>query len=204
MTTSKLSLVSNADLRRDQLLQIAKDIILDEGIESLRHATVAKRAGVTRAVIYRYFPKQSDFFVAITGEFTQAIDQAMSKVEQDQAVASSVTDNLDAAMRLFEVIFDINERLGLASSVLMAVPEISPELSDCLADQYQEFYRPWVGRVMAVGLSEVDAHLVAQIGRTTTTEMYKAYRAGDLSKKQAVSRVNTTICSLVNTYLENP
>ncbi len=148
-----------AELRRTQLVQVAKEIILNEGIEALRHAAIAKKAGVTRALIYRYFPKQSDFFVAISDEFIVALKQRLSVDDQIEAVQLSLGNNHAAADRYFDAVFSVLEDKGPASLMLLAEPDLSPKLSNFLGNLQTHHYYDWLHQRAGVNLSPIDTHV---------------------------------------------
>ena len=54
-----------ADARREQLVQVALAVTAERGYAGLTLEEVAERAGVTRAALYRYFPRgKLDLFLA--------------------------------------------------------------------------------------------------------------------------------------------
>lgn len=189
---------TGAELRQAQLLEVAKEIILSEGVEALRHATVADRAGVTRAVIYRYFPKQSDFFLAISNEFIEALKQRLSIDKQIEAVRSSVGGNQAAANHYFDVVFSVLEEKGAASLMLLMEPDLNPRLKSLWGEFRENEYAEWLHRSAGINLAPIDREVLIQVGKMTTLTLYKHYRAGDLSRNQAVSKTSHIVCELIN------
>ena len=193
-----------AELRRAQLLLVAKELILSEGVEALRHATVAERAGVTRAVIYRYFPTQADFFVAIGDEFMDALKQRLSLTEQVEAVRSSMNSNYAAAEIYFDVVFSVIEDKGPASLMLLMEPDLNPKLKRIWGEVSVQQYSQWLHESAGVTLSAIDSQLLMQLGKMTTLTVFKFYRAGEISRNDAVARISYLICELINTLLAKP
>lgn len=54
-----------ADERRQQLVQIATRLFAEKGFSGTTTREIAKAAGVTEAIIFRYFPRKDDLYAAI-------------------------------------------------------------------------------------------------------------------------------------------
>tara|TARA_R110001592_G_scaffold260403_1_gene525075 strand:+ start:206889 stop:207512 length:624 start_codon:yes stop_codon:yes gene_type:complete len=201
---SNTNISTAAELRRAQLLLVAKELILSDGVEALRHAAVAERAGVTRAVIYRYFPTQSDFIVAIGNEFIEALKQRLSPEKQIEAARASVSSDFAAAEIYFDVVFSVLEDKGPASLMLLLEPDLTPKLKSFWASVDVEQYGHWLQESADLGITAIDSQVLIQVGKMTLLTLYKVYRAGEISRNQAVSRVSYVICSLINTLRAKP
>lgn len=56
----------STDDRRDQLLRIGARLFAEKPYDEVRITEVADRAGVSRGLLYHYFPTKQDFAIAIT------------------------------------------------------------------------------------------------------------------------------------------
>jgi len=54
--------------RREQLLEVARAIVRDEGTDALTLASLAERAGVTRPITYEHFKTRSGLLIALARE----------------------------------------------------------------------------------------------------------------------------------------
>ena len=81
-----------ADLRREQLVDIASRLIEVEGIDAVKHTRIAKLAGCTRSLVYHYFPKRSDIFAGINARFYQKLDAIIPVDAQKQAAAEDLRE----------------------------------------------------------------------------------------------------------------
>jgi AcrR family transcriptional regulator len=52
------------DERRRQLLELGTDLFARHSYEELSMAAIAKEAGISKALLYHYFPSKRDYFVA--------------------------------------------------------------------------------------------------------------------------------------------
>jgi len=73
-----------APARREQLLDTAAQLAIDDGFHTLSVEAVAQRAGVTRAVIYRHFPDLDHLLGALLErEMSRASDQVAITTPSD-------------------------------------------------------------------------------------------------------------------------
>lgn len=66
----------SAEVRRRQILDAASALVLSQGHLPLPLEALAQRVGVSKALIYEYFPTQADLFNALLGEEEAAIEAA--------------------------------------------------------------------------------------------------------------------------------
>lgn len=96
MTRQRLS----PQQRRDQLLDIGAAMFAEKPYESVLMEDIAERAGVTRRLLYRYFPTKRDFYAAI---FQRASDRllATSTPSDDRTADELLRTALDAHIQYF-------------------------------------------------------------------------------------------------------
>jgi len=88
------------DERRNQLLDIGAREFATRAYDEVRMADVAARAGVSRGLVYRYFPAKRDLFAAI---YQRASDRLLTSAEfvDDVPMADQVIAGLDAHFDFF-------------------------------------------------------------------------------------------------------
>lgn len=57
------------DQRRQQLMQVALEIVRDEGTEALTLARLAERAGVTKPIAYEHFGTRAGLLIALFRDY---------------------------------------------------------------------------------------------------------------------------------------
>ena len=100
------------DERRAQLLALGADLFARYSYDELSMARIAREAGISKALLYHYFPSKRDYFV---GAFQAAADEVARRTEPDpalpplEALQASVTaylgwveENASAYRRLIE------------------------------------------------------------------------------------------------------
>jgi AcrR family transcriptional regulator len=88
------------DERRNQLLDIGAQFFATRPYEEVLMEQVGAAAGVSRALVYRYFPSKRDLFAAI---YQRAADQLLAATEVDLtgSMADWVAAGLDAHIDYF-------------------------------------------------------------------------------------------------------
>src|SRR5689334_2735989 len=80
------------DDRRRQLLERAVELFGEHGYDELSMAAFARAAGISKPLLYHYFPSKRDLFEAA---LTQAAEEHLARVAPD-------TDSLDAYLDWIE------------------------------------------------------------------------------------------------------
>ena len=70
----------HVDERRRQLLELGADLFASHSFAELSMARIAREAGISKALLYHYFPTKQDFFVAT---LQQAAQEVQRRTEPD-------------------------------------------------------------------------------------------------------------------------
>jgi AcrR family transcriptional regulator len=84
------------DARRDQLIRKGIELVGQHGHEEMSITELARAAGISKGLLYHYFPTKSDFVVAI---FRQAREDLEERIKTDDAAlepAQRLTASLSA------------------------------------------------------------------------------------------------------------
>ena len=68
----------DVDERRRQLLDLGAELFTRHGYEELSMAKIAKAAGISKALLYHYFPSKQAYFAA-------TLEQAAAELARDDA-----------------------------------------------------------------------------------------------------------------------
>jgi AcrR family transcriptional regulator len=116
----------NVDDRRRQLLDRGAELFATHSFGELSMARIAREAGISKALLYHYFPSKRDFFVATLGQGAQEIARR-TEPDPDLPPLEALAGSLDAFLGWIEE----NE---LAYRKLMesvgSVPEVQALLDD--------------------------------------------------------------------------
>ncbi|NBE52566.1 TetR/AcrR family transcriptional regulator [Streptomyces boluensis] len=114
MTESRRQRLDPADRRR-QLLGIGAELFAERPYDEVRMDQVAVRAGVSRALLYRYFPNKRDLFTAV---YRQATDHLIDTVHMDPE--AGLEQQLTAALDTHFDYFTANRHAVLAANRVLA------------------------------------------------------------------------------------
>jgi AcrR family transcriptional regulator len=84
-----------ADARRDALLDIARTLVEEGGPAEVTMGTVADRAEVTRALVYKHFANRDDILGALYRREAAALDRALRRE------VAAAPDGLEPKLRAF-------------------------------------------------------------------------------------------------------
>ena len=90
----------SGDERREQLLDVTKEIVGERGFHAVSIEAVARRAGITRPIVYGHFGDLAGLLEAmVTRESRRSLAQLAEILPTELAGARSPRDDLLAAMR---------------------------------------------------------------------------------------------------------
>jgi AcrR family transcriptional regulator len=91
----------HVDERRHQLLELGADLFARHSFGELSMARIAREAGISKALLYHYFPSKQDYFVATLQE---AAEEVRRRTEPDPNLppAEALAGSLDAFLAWIE------------------------------------------------------------------------------------------------------
>lgn len=142
--------------RREQLMDIARSVFVEQGYHSAGMDDIAERAGVSKPLLYQHFPSKLDLYLAI---LDSGIDYLLATSD---ASLSNITDNkqrVNATIRSY--IEFVDDPAGAYRLVFESDLTNEPEVRARMAHLDREVIR----RIAAVikedtGLSESQAELL--------------------------------------------
>ena len=89
------------DARRRQLLELGADLFARHSFAELSMARIAREAGISKALLYHYFPTKRDFFLAT---LLEAAEEVRRRTEPDPALSpgEALAGSLDAFLGWIE------------------------------------------------------------------------------------------------------
>jgi AcrR family transcriptional regulator len=88
----------DVDERRAQLLELGTRLFAEHSYEDLSMAQIARQAGISKALLYHYFPSKEEFFRAALGEAAAELarrtapDESLPPLEQVRAGTEAFVD----------------------------------------------------------------------------------------------------------------
>lgn len=185
------------EARRRQLLDVASAIVTEQGVEHLEIRALAKRAGVTRPVVYRYFPTRQALVLALLEDFADAIEAAYRS-----AMLSSLGKSLEDIARTFVAAScDVIEARGAGPWNLFALRGSDREVAEVSLAMQERLLAPWLDRIADVtSLSKGDVRLVAPVVVAAGRAALDAWIDGRVGKKKAIENAARAVTALLREY----
>jgi AcrR family transcriptional regulator len=89
------------DVRRRQLLELGADLFARHSFAELSMARIAREAGISKALLYHYFPTKRDFFVATLLEAAEEV-RRRTEPHPDLSPGEALAGSLDAFLGWIE------------------------------------------------------------------------------------------------------
>lgn len=109
-----MSVAVEHDKRKEEILDKALDVFVDEGYKDTTFQKIAERCGITRTILYLYFKNKKEIFSACIKRF-------MGKMEAE-IIATAGARDLPAAERLLRIgmmVVDICEKESRMLTVIL-------------------------------------------------------------------------------------
>jgi AcrR family transcriptional regulator len=115
------------DERRRRLLELGTRLFTEHAYDEISMAQIAREAGISKALLYHYFPSKQDYFMATLAGGAQEL---RARVEPDPALPPAqglsdaldaylawIEDNADAYAKLFQSVGGVPEVRDLVEGV---------------------------------------------------------------------------------------
>ena len=108
------------DERRRRLLELGARLFTEHAYDEISMAQIAREAGISKALLYHYFPSKQDYFMAT---LAGGAEELRARIEPDPALppAQALTDALDAYLAWIEDNADAYAKLFRSAA---GVPEV--------------------------------------------------------------------------------
>ena len=131
LATRRLS----AKARREQLLEVARDVFASDGFHGAAMEQIAVKAGVTKPVLYQHFESKKELYLGLLdedmtrllAEIRRAIETAKSNRERIERATGAYFAFIDANEGSFRLLF--RETMGADDSFRGAIERFRDELA---------------------------------------------------------------------------
>jgi len=111
------------DERRRRLLELGAQLFTSHAYDEISMAQIAREAGISKALLYHYFPSKQDYFVATLASGAEELRQ---RVEPDPSLppAEALTGAVDAYLAWIEDNADAYAKLLQSAATVPEVREL--------------------------------------------------------------------------------
>ena len=124
------------DERRRQLLEQATQLFATHGYDELSMAKIAREAGVSKPLLYHYFPNKRELFEAVLG---QAAEEHLARVRTDESLPPA--EQLTSALSSFLTWIDGNKGAYEKLMRSAGIPEVRELIDRVREDTAQQILR---------------------------------------------------------------
>jgi AcrR family transcriptional regulator len=144
--------LSKADESRRRILEAAREVFFEESFERANLDEVARRAGIAKGTIYRYFDTKAELYVAVlsvnadhfVARMRQTIDPALPADEQVRRTGHFYFRHYRQNPEYFRIFWALENRglIGaVEESLVRAVTDVWQRCLQILADQIERGVR---------------------------------------------------------------
>ncbi len=149
----------------DRILDAACELIAEDGIDEVRIARVAQRAGASTSLVHHYFSTREELLEqALVHSFEQAGDERFG---EEAAAGGSAIDGLATAIRESLPYPGGQEREWVLWVELWLRAVREPDLRPVAARMYER-YRAWMAEVIEAGVRSGEFRAETDVERTTS------------------------------------
>lgn len=131
----------DVDERRRRLLELGTQLFTQHSYGELSMAEIARQAGISKALLYHYFPSKRDFFVAT---LERAAEELRARTEPDPSKTplEQITGSLDGYLELIEENSASYEKLIESATTVAEVRELIDNVRELTAQRILEGIMP--------------------------------------------------------------
>ncbi|MCB0195651.1 MAG: TetR/AcrR family transcriptional regulator [Anaerolineae bacterium] len=147
------------EARRALILDAARSVFFELGLEGASLREIAKRAGYSPGAIYNYFNNREEIYAALLSESLERLKEAVDNADGDAAEQAAPALLRARAMAFFRFYQDNPQDMDLGFYLFNgAQPRgLTPQLNQQLNDQLQATLLPIQEMLINLGLKEADA-----------------------------------------------
>jgi AcrR family transcriptional regulator len=185
--------------RQQQLLRVASDIIETDGVDSVRIPYVAAAAGVTRPVVYKFFPNRHELIKGVLEDFREEFARRAPDIlntEDDADIASIARGFIDAAC-------DTIEARGPGGWQILRSAGHDQEISTISKDFRRQLVQPWLIPLRELtGVDDAEALALADMFLTGAGEILQRWIDGEFSRQQVATLLGRIILAVLSEFTE--
>ena len=190
-----------SDARRRHLIEVAADLMTRNGVDAVLLGDVATAGGVSRQLVYRFFPSRQALIRAVLEDFADALTH-----EFGRRLMHGLPANLEEATHVFvEAVCDTIEAKGAGPWHLLDSKGPDPELGRLGQGIMQKLIVPWHGRISGVtGMNPREATIVARMLVAAGRAVLDLWCAGEVSREEAVRFAARGVTALLEAFPTAP
>jgi AcrR family transcriptional regulator len=185
--------------RQQQLLRVTSEIIAADGVDHVRIPYVAAAAGITRPVVYKFFPNRHELIKGVLEDFRDELARRAPDILDtgDNAdIASIARGFIDAAC-------DTIEAKGSGGWQLLRSVGLEQEITAISRDFRRQLVQPWLIPLRELtGVNDAEAEALADMMLSGAGEILQRWIDGDFTREQVATLLGRIILAVLNEFTE--
>lgn len=103
------------DKRKQEILQKALDVFIDEGYEDVTFQKIADKCGITRTTLYIYFKNKREIFLWSIKQLTESLEAQLLKVVKNENISTK-----ESLKQIFKIIIKVCQANPKLFTVLLS------------------------------------------------------------------------------------
>jgi AcrR family transcriptional regulator len=183
--------------RREQLLRTAAELLRRHGTDGLELTRLAAKAGVSRPIVYRFFPSRRALIIGVLEDLEAELAARFA------AVASRpFPDDIEAATRLFiDAVCDAIEAKGVGPWELLGSKGPDPVVARLARTIHDRLLAPWrVDVAQALGVTAREAETVSRMLVAAGRAVLEQWYTGAISREEAARDATRGVSGLLGAF----
>ena len=187
-----------ADERRAQLIEVASQILAEDGVDGVRIPDVAARAGVSRPIVYKHFSNRQDILIGILEDFGESLRARFEEVLGPNPESMDIKPALRAVI---ESTCDVLEDKGIGAWNLLSSTGPDPDIEKIAARVRDSILTPWVPKIGEVtGSSGNQVKSLSQMTAACARTILGMWLEGNLDRQEAVTTLMRATTALLKEF----
>lgn len=184
--------------RREQLLRVTSEIIEADGVDMVRIPYVADAAGVTRPVVYKFFPNRHELIKGVLESFREEFARRTPDTLGNQTgeIASIARVFIDAAC-------DTIEAKGSGGWQLIRSVAPDAEIAAISKDFRRQLVAPWLIPLQELtGVDDAEARALSDMFLSGAGEIMQRWIDGEFNREQVATLLGRIILAVLVEFTE--
>ena len=183
--------------RRSELLRVAAALMTEGGVDAVQFAQVASAAGVTRPLVYKFFPSRPALIIAVLEDFAAELRARFG----DGASRSIPGNQIEAARVFIEAVCETIEDRGAGPWHLLDGKGPDPQIARRGQELLDTIVAPWRTPIAEyAGVSEREAATLARMIVAAGRAVLELWYSGELTREEAVRDATRGVSALVEGF----
>jgi AcrR family transcriptional regulator len=183
--------------RRRELIRVAGRLMTEGGVDAVGFGQIAAEAGVTRPLVYKFFPSRTALIIAVLEDFASELNERFGRGTTRALPANAA----DAARVFVEAVCDTVEDRGTGPWHLLDAKGPDPQVAARAEQILDEIVAPWRLAIAATaGVDEREAGTLARMIVAAGRAVLELWCRGELTRAEAVRDTTRGVSALVQGF----